>query len=1240
MSKLKFLVIEDDLFYQTYVNDLLADSDVDIVNAQDGEAGLALAIAEQPDLIITDIEIPRIQGFVLFKTLRERPETCNIPVIMMSGKVEKALLERHSKLSVHAEGYLPKPFSGQVLIDMIRNLIGEDFGFSEVKITPDGEEPSGHPEPAETHSAPEISQFPVEEPQDHVQVHVEAGELTILVVDDSRYICDITTDFLKELGIRTETASDGEAGYKKASELLPDLVLLDVQMPNLNGFVVCEMLRKQKDTENIPIILMSAVVDDESFQRHSKLRFHADAYLQKPFMKSELHELVRRFTSLGNTPPINIESKTGFFVPLEDADISGENVSSTMEGSDPHISKQLEKTKAELEGKVARELKLEGDLEGMKSAKEQLEADLDSVRKTKDQLEAEMFEMRKTVEGTESGLHDKLTLATQRFEESRASSERLAEENTALKARLEEISADGQGRGELEELGQKLEQKLKEKQEELNALRGENKELKDKQLEAESHVEWKSQLTEFGARLEGANVAALEMENRNILLNKEIEELKSREIPDPGDNAPDREELQKGIEGLSRDLKAAIAAKKEIEDQANSIIQNREKEDETPVLKQQLEKTREENQELVTRIAEAESRVQWLDEVKSQLDQAQSETSELRKQLDTLPDNANGELSALKEELAEALERSDSLEKERDTLSPTQGEMDELRSRNLELEKLNEELKKEGEENRKLAASETEARMDLEGQLDSQAQEKALLADELAQAKRQPDEDDEADDKIQDLENRLKAERELRNAADRKIEELKAELLEPTQEEEKIRQLEKDSKELKASLRETRKRCEDLEKKVGEKGEKLGDAREEIKSLKAAIEGSDESDGKIEQLEKDNKQLSAVLRETRNRCEQLEKQEEQRKADHLGELREPVRGNSHLDDRLDQLEAVLGKTVREAQTILRDQKDKETALENSVESLMRALEEEKSAYRKDRAMWNEKEGELKQSFEDALRESRRLMGEEAARVYPMHMPGRSRPLEVVTWKSKYGIAAVAVVAALVIFAGGYLAKSRNDATSGQAAIPVPGIATVPDPQIPAGKPPKPWIARSGPEDTYEELWRRNTVQSVSDDMMIQATLHTREELEAAIKYTAAKEGWTSERTEKAMADMAKTYNLSGSYYITVYNKNLKSGYPGYAESFERHIALRDHSGREIRAHLPVELEGSKFISSRVSAAGKEMNPVFLYEVGLTVAFSREELAGKPLGLQLVLYDIGAVPMRVLTWDMSGMGSLL
>jgi DNA-binding response OmpR family regulator len=1167
MPKLKFLVIEDDLFYQTYVNDLLAETDVDIVNAQDGETGLAMAIAEKPDLIITDIEIPKIQGFVLFKTLRERPETKDIPVIMMSGKVEKALLDRHSKMSIHAEGYLPKPFSGQVLIDMIRNVMGEDFGFSEVVIASDDEGPIDQPEHSEAEGAPEISQFPEEDRE----VQPGKGEVTILVVDDSKYICDITRDFLEELGVSTETAFDGETGYKAASDLLPDLVLLDVQMPNLNGFVVCEMLRKQEETKNIPIILMSAVVDDESFQRHSKLRYHADAYLQKPFMKSELHELVRRFTSLGDSALKDVESKTGFFVPPDDVGGHGESPVAAAPTIDPKLVEELQQARSDLEDKVALESQLKADLEGMKKAN--------------DQLEAELFELRKTVEGREGGLQNKLTLATQRFEEARTESERLAEENKTLQNKLEEVSSDDKGREELEELARDLsatKEKLSATKEELSARVSENQALTDKVKDAESSVELKAQLTELGAKLEQASAMTLEMENRNKLLEKEIDELKEREVSETGsgDVEEDREELQKEIENLKRDLGAAIEAKKEIEDQARSLLENMEQEDDSALLQNELERSREQNQELVSRISEAESKVKRLDEMQSQLEKAQSESDELRRQLSAVPDDASTELATLNDKLSAALEKIESLEEERDKPSESPEELEELRSKNVELEKLSEELKKEGEESRKLAASETETRMDLEGRLESQAEEKARLEGELEEARRQLDEHEAEDDRIVDLENRLEAERELRSSAESEIEVLKAEFEEP---------------------------------------------------------GS--ADEKVELLEKNNKELKAALRETRKRCEQLEKEAVQRRARQVDESPEAEIDTIHLDERLDKLEDALEKTVREAQTILKEQRDRESDLEESVESLMRSLEEERSAYGKDRQAWSAKEGELKEAFEDALRESRRLIGEEAARLFPMHIPKRSRPLEVVTRTSKYGIAAAAAVAALVLFAGGYFAKSRTSDTPGQAVKPVQSMSTAPEQQIPAGQPPVPWIARSGPEDTYEELWRRNTVQSVSDDMMIQATLHTRDELETAIKYTADKEGWTNERTQKAMADMAKTYNLSGSYYITVYSKNLKSGYPGYADNFERHIALRDHSGREVRAHLPGELEGSKFITSRVSAAGKEMNPVFLYEVGLTVAFSRKELTGKPEGLQLVLYDIGAVPMRVLTWDMSGMGSL-
>ncbi|UCF89269.1 MAG: response regulator [bacterium] len=1163
MAKLKFLVVEDDLFYQTYVNDLLAETGVDIINAQDGEAGLSMAVEEQPHLIITDIEIPKIQGFVLFKMLRERAETKDIPVIMMSGKVEKALLDRHSRLATHAEGYLVKPFNGQVLIDMIREVVGEDFGYSEVMI--DQESDGAHDvvqDPGDTNAAPEMSQFP----DAHHDTKPFKHKITVLVVDDSKYICDMTGDFLEELDVRIETAFDGETGYKMASDLLPDLILLDVQMPNLNGFVVCEMLRKQEETKNIPIILMSAVVDDESFQRHSRLRYRADAYLQKPFMKSELHELVQRYTSLGDIAAVDVESKTGFFVPPEDFDEDAEGTTGRKAAGDPKLAEELKQVKARLQSKTQRETALV--------------TELDSEKKARDQLEAELFELRKIVEGKEGALQDKLTLATQRFEEARSESERLVEENKGLQARLDEYASAEEAAENAEE----LKEKIRGMEEELNASLSRNEELEQAIRDTESGTELKAQLSELGAKLQEAGAAALDLENRNRLLEEELAALEEKggaEVQGGGEGQ-ERDELLKEIEGLKRDLAAATAAKSEIEDQAKALFETRAREDtgEVTRLREELERSIEENQDLVTRISEAESKVGWLDDIKEQLEKAQAESEALRKQLSGRSDETDAEVTTLRDKLSAAVKRAKSLEMENSNLAGSLEETEALLSSMEELQSHADELKKELEENRKLASIETEARKDLQAQLEKTRQVNADLEVKLEEARSSQKEGTKADGRLVELQTRL-----------------------------------------------------DNEK------ERLASAKTEIQSLQAQLKDYIEEETKVRKLAKDNKELREALKDARERLEILEKEKEESFGRADDDVPAGGRVSSEINNRLDQLENTLEKTVKEAQTILKEHRDRESALEESVDSLMRSLQEEKTAYRKDREAWSAREGELRDAFEDALRESRRLMGEEAARLYPMHIPRTSRPLEVVTRTSRYGLAVAAAATAILVFAGGYLLKSKVDRPSGQTAAQVQSVSSPAKPQSPYGRPPEPWIARSGPEETYEELWRRNTIQSVSDDMLIQATFHTRDELEAAIKYTAAKEGWTRERIEQSMADLGKTYNLSGSYYITVYSKNLKSGYPGYADNFERHIALRDPSGREVRAHLPGELEGSKFITSRVSAAGKEMNPIFLYEVGLTVAFSRRELTGNPEGLQLVLYDIGAVPMRVLTWDMSIMGSL-
>ncbi len=1024
MEKLKFLVVEDDLFYQTYVNDLLAETGVDIINVSDGEAGLAAAVEEKPDLIITDIEIPKTQGFVLFKKLRERAETRDIPVIMMSGKVEKGLLDRHSRLSVHADGYLTKPFSGQVLIDMIREVIGEEFGFSEVLIPQEGEQTTDNTEIHEGDSIPGLSEFPPGDPG----TFVEKREITVLVVDDSRYICDITTEFLEELGVRVETASDGESGYSMASELLPALVLLDVQIPDMNGFVVCEMLRRQEKTKDIPIVLMSAVVDEESFQRHSRLKYHADAYLQKPFMKSELHDLVSRFISAGEDVSENVESKTGYFFPTEDAAGGFGTDASESLTVDPALTEELNRTRADLEEKV-----YQGSI---------LKADLESVKRERDQLEGELFELRKSVEVKNGGLQDKLTLATQRFEEARTRSEELSEMNRSLK--------------------------------------------------------------------------------------EEIENLKERGISeDHGkDDVEDRQELLKEIQGLKRDLGAANAAKKEIEDQAQYLLEKRKQAGDHVTQGDESPKRNRMDQDVDPLMVQAQANSEVIGDLRKQLELSGTQVHELSDQL------------------------SDTTHK----LSTALKELEELRSRHADLEKKSDDWRKE-------------------------AEEKAGIETDLKDARRQLGRIFQTSEEVAELKARLDTEKELRALAEK-----------------------------------------------------------EIRTLKDQIEESASQSEETRKVLEDNRKLTEELRQARQRSEELEKKFGQSTPEPMDQILHTEKNISQLETRLDQLEAVLSNTVQEAQNVLKEQQDRESTLEQSVESLMRSLDEERSAYRRDREDWSTREGELKEAFEDAIKESRRAASEGAARFYPMRIAGRTRTLEVVSRKNRYGIAAAAAIAAVILFAGGYYANKRSRPTLGTAVVTIQNEKSADNLQVEKVKPPETWIESPGPQKSYEELWRQNTVQSMSADMQIQATLHTREELVAAIEYTADREGWTRERTEKAMVDLDRTYNLSRSYYITVYSKNLKGGYPGYADNFEKHLALRDQNGREVRAQLPEELEGSKFITSRISAAGKEMNPDFLYEVGLTVAFPREELTRHPEGLQLLLYDIGAVPMRVLTWDMSELGS--
>lgn len=108
----------------------------------------------------------------------------------------------------------------------------------------------------------------------------------ILIIDDSPDSVFLLQDRLEREGFETAKAYNGEMGIQKAVNEKPDLILLDVMMPDISGFDVCKTLSSKEETKLIPIILLTALTEADNLQQG--LQSGAFDYIKKPFNRTEL----------------------------------------------------------------------------------------------------------------------------------------------------------------------------------------------------------------------------------------------------------------------------------------------------------------------------------------------------------------------------------------------------------------------------------------------------------------------------------------------------------------------------------------------------------------------------------------------------------------------------------------------------------------------------------------------------------------------------------------------------------------------------------------------------------------------------------------------------------------------------------------------------------------------------------------------------------------------------------------
>jgi DNA-binding response OmpR family regulator len=231
------LLVEDSATYRGVMRMLLQGAGYVVLEAINGVQGLDIARLQRPDLIVLDLELPLLTGQQVAQVLREDPDTKAIPLIYVSGY--HRLLDQTPP---DVEG-VPKTAAPTALLDAIQRTIA-------------------------------AGRLRAEQPP------------SLLIVDDEPDLRRILETMLHEDGYRVVTTGAGAEALALAQKQSFDLIILDLLLPDLDGFAVLGALRARPATALTPIILLSA--RDSAAEKVRGLELGADDYVTKPFSAAEL----------------------------------------------------------------------------------------------------------------------------------------------------------------------------------------------------------------------------------------------------------------------------------------------------------------------------------------------------------------------------------------------------------------------------------------------------------------------------------------------------------------------------------------------------------------------------------------------------------------------------------------------------------------------------------------------------------------------------------------------------------------------------------------------------------------------------------------------------------------------------------------------------------------------------------------------------------------------------------------
>lgn len=247
----KILLVDDEARLVGMMKPKLESWGYEVDTADNGDEAIKRLKAESPDLLLLDLNMPEKDGVETLKEIRKFNQ--DLPVVILADFATERILQETRELNVL--GFVPKGYEFQKAARLIRRGL--------------------------------------QAYQEQVKSSRTDGKKRILIVDDEPELVKALTIRLSANGYQVLTASDGEEALNKARTEKPDLIILDIMLPKMDGFKVCRLFKFDPQYRKIPVIMLTvrAQEEDKTLGRETG----ADEYITKPFEADILLARIKEF---------------------------------------------------------------------------------------------------------------------------------------------------------------------------------------------------------------------------------------------------------------------------------------------------------------------------------------------------------------------------------------------------------------------------------------------------------------------------------------------------------------------------------------------------------------------------------------------------------------------------------------------------------------------------------------------------------------------------------------------------------------------------------------------------------------------------------------------------------------------------------------------------------------------------------------------------------------------------------